>query len=254
MLRGKNAIITGTNRGIGFAVLQKFAQNGCNIWACARKKNEEFEKNIEVIADENKVWIKPVYFDLSSDDEIKRGFKAIFAEKKSIDVLVNNAGIAHDDIFQMTSIQKLKEVYQVNLFSSMILAQLALKVMMRAPFNDAVAQTRSIINIASIMGMGAYETGCIYGSAKAALISFTQSLATEVARYKVRVNAISPGITATDMTQVDCRQKGVNELISRSALRRAAKADEVADVALFLASENSSFVNGEVIRVDGGQC
>jgi len=254
LLNNKNAVITGSNRGIGYAILEKFAGNGCNIWACARKKNEEFESNLKIIAEKNNVWIKPVYFDLISDDEIKKGFKEISAEKKNIDILVNNAGIAHDDIFQMTSMQKLREVYQVNLFSSMFLTQLVLKIMMRTSKNTDTLKKYSIVNIASIMGMGAYETGCTYGSVKAALISFTKSLAAEVARYNIRVNAIAPGITSTGMTQVDCKQKGVNELISRSAFHRAATTDEIANVALFLASENSSFVTGEVIRVDGGQC
>ena len=188
----KNVLITGTNRGIGFALLKKFAREGYNIWAHARKQTPEFEKEITQIAEENNVWIKPVYFDLSNEEAIKEGFKQIYKEKLPIDVLVNNAGVAFIDLFQLTPMKKVRELFDVNVFAVMILTQLVLKVMTRQ-------KSGAIINFASIGGIDAYPAHCAYGATKAAIIGFTRSLSTEFATQGIRVNAVAPGATETDM-------------------------------------------------------
>jgi len=244
MISHKNIIITGANRGIGKAILEKFAENQCNIWACARSKNEEFERKIEEIAIANSVSITPVYFDLSSEESIKEGFKQIFKEKRPIDILVNNAGIGHSALFQMTSMSKVREVFEVNIFAMMELTQLVLKVMTRQKYG-------SIINIASIAGLDAYSAHCAYSASKAAVIAFTRSLAAELAMQGIRVNAIAPGGTETDMIAI-FKEKADGNLLKNAAMNRLAKPEEIANVALFLASNESSFVNGQVIRVDGG--
>lgn len=244
MLRGKNAIITGARRGIGKETVEMFAKNGCNIWACARKEDLTFESEIQELAEKYGVWIKPIYFDLTSEEAIKNGFKQIYSERKNIDILVNNAGIVHTQLFQMTSFEQIHEVYQVNVFAMMQLSQLALKVMSRK-------KTGVIINIASVAGQDANPTNTIYGSSKAAVISFTRTLASEVASQGIRVNAVAPGPTDTEMVQV-VKEKVGDAVLNNCAMERLAKPSEIANVIMFLASEQASFVNGQVIRTDGG--
>ena len=117
MLKDKTAIITGSNRGIGFAILKKMSENGANIIACSRKKDESFEKKLEEISNKYKNKIKPIYFDLLNEKEIERAVKEIIDLNLNIEILVNNAGINQVSLFQMTSIQKIKEIFQINFFS-----------------------------------------------------------------------------------------------------------------------------------------
>lgn len=240
----KNVLITGANRGIGWAMVEKFARAGYNVWACARSKNESFEKKLKALEAEYKIWIQPVYFDLSSSASIKEGFKTIYHSKKSIDVLVNNAGIGHSELFLLSSEAKMREVFEINVFAVMELTQLVLKVMTRT-------KSGSIINLSSIGGIDAYPAHCIYGASKAAIIGFTRSLSAEFASLGIRANVIAPGATDTDMISIFDAKSGGN-LLKNAAMKRMAKPEEIANVAVFLASEEASFVNGQVIRVDGG--
>ena len=245
MLAGKNAVITGTNRGIGKAILEKFAENGCNIWACARCQDPSFEDLLNGLAQKYHVWMKPVYFDLSSEDSIKAGFKQIYQERKPIDILVNNAGIGHAALFQMTPLKTAREVFEMDFFAVFGLTQLVLKVMSRQ-------KSGNIINIASIAGLDGSPMDCTYGAAKAALISFTRSLAAETGGNGIRVNAIAPGPTETEMTNM-YGDEVKEQLRARNQLGRFAKPEEIAEIALFLASPKSSFINGQIIRADGGK-
>ncbi|MEG2522333.1 MAG: SDR family oxidoreductase [Lachnospiraceae bacterium] len=245
MLRGKNAIITGANRGIGNAIMKIFAKNGANIWACARSENEQFESEIEELSKTNNVWIKPIYFDLSKEDEIKRGFKEIIKEKQPIDILVNNAGTIYLGLYQMTPIQVIRDIYNINVLAPMQLTQLVLRIMSRQ-------RAGSIINIGSAAGKDITPGNCTYGSSKAALIHWSQILAAETAPGGIRVNVIAPGNIDTGMLK-ESKDKAGDNLLQKTAMNRLGTPAEVANVALFLASDQSSYINGEVIRVDGGR-
>lgn len=240
----KNVLITGTNRGIGAALLNKFAAEGYNIWAHARRQTPEFEQEVAKIAKDNNVWIKPVFFDLSSEEAIKEGFKQIYKEKLPIDVLVNNAGLAFIDLFQLTPMAKVRELFEVNVFAVMTLTQLVLKIMTRQ-------KSGSIINFASIGGIDAYPAHCAYSATKAAVIGFTRSLSTEFATQGIRVNAVAPGATETDMINTFEIKSGGN-LLKNCAMKRKAHPEEIANVVAFLASDEASFINGQVVRIDGG--
>jgi len=244
MLKGKNSILTGANRGIGNAILRLFAANSCNVWACARTRSEAFEEHCLELAERHQVWIKPVYFDLTSEEAIKEGFLGIFREKLPIDILVNNAGVCHSALFRMTPLRTIREHFEVNVLAVMALTQLVLKAMTRQ-------RSGCIINMASIAASDPSQTNCLYGSTKAALVAFTRNLATELGADGIRVNAIAPGPTETDMLSV-YGDTPTNGLLGNCVLGRYATPEEVAEVALFLASERSSFINGQVLRVDGG--
>ncbi len=245
MLTGKNAIVTGSNRGIGRAIVEKFAQNGANIWACCRKKNEEFEADMAALAETYNVWIKPVYFELDTEESIKEGLQTIFDEKLPIHILVNNAGVTAEGLLNQVSIESIKKVFDINFFSQLIMIQRVSKKMIRN-------RGGNIINLASIAGMMPLPGRTAYGGSKAAVIWMTQSQARELAPFNIRVNAMAPGTIDTDMIK-HYTDEQINQFAADACERRIGTAEEVAKVALFLASDQSSFVNGQIIRVDGGR-
>lgn len=247
LLEGKNAIVTGANRGIGRAIVEEFAKNGCNVWAAARNVDaqSDFCKEMINISQECQVEIVPIQMDLSNPEIIKNSFREIYKTHRPVDILVNCAGVVNTDLFQMSSMDSMRSVFEVNYFGPVYLTQLVLKSMQR--YNKG-----SIINVASISGLDANPTNCLYGSSKAALIQFSKILASEVGRSGIRVNAIAPGPTNTDMIKNVEDAVGEEGMLSRCAMSRCAEPEEIANVVTFLASDKSSFVNGQVIRVDGG--
>ena len=244
LLQKRTAIITGCNRGIGKAVMEVFAENGDDIFACVRKESDEYSGVTARLAGKTGVSITPVYFDLAESEQVKAGIKTILSAKKQIDILVNNAGVASGSFFQMTSLKDLKQVFEINFFSQVLFTQGISRYMSRF-------KTGSIINIASTAGLIGDAGMTSYGSSKAALMFATKTMATELGEMNIRVNAIAPSITKTDMFD-QMEEKARNKLIDASSLKRPAEAVEVANVALFLASDLSSFITGQVLRVDGG--
>lgn len=240
----QNVIITGASRGIGNALVKAFAENGDNIWACIRKESGAFTRAADGLQKANNVWIKPVFVELSDPQEIRRAFREIAAEKKRIDVLVNCAGVAHLDLFQMSSQEVIRNVYEVNLFALMQTCQLVLRTMIRQ-------KGGKIINVASTAADEAYVGNSIYGASKAAVAAFTKSLAAEAAGYGIQVNAVSPGLTDTDMGFVfDGRDASLP--MARSALGRKLHPSEIADVIVAMTDDAMKMINGQVIVVNGG--
>jgi 3-oxoacyl-[acyl-carrier protein] reductase len=245
LLKNKTAIVTGASRGIGKEILRVFAENGANLFACARKETEEFTRDLAELAERTGVAITPVYFDLTDSEQVKAGVRTIISTKQKIDVLVNNAGVATGSFFQMASLPDMKNVFEVNFFSQLLFSQGISRYMARS-------KAGSIINIASTAGLVGDAGMTSYGSSKAALMFATKTMATELGDSGIRANAIAPNVTRTDMYD-QMEEKARDKLIASTALKRPAEPVEIANVALFLASDLSSYVTGQVLRVDGGQ-
>lgn len=244
-LEGKNILITGAGGGIGTAALEKLASNGGNIWACSHKKSDEFENKILELAEKNHVWIKPVYFDLKDEQAVKEQIASIAKEKLPIDVLINNAGMAHGGVLQMTSMETLKEVFQINFFSQIYITQLVSRLMMRR-------KRGVIINMASVGGIEAAEGYIAYGSSKAALIYATKALSKELGNMGIRVNAIAPGLVNTRMGHYKS-DKEIERVLERTVLNRMAEPEEIAEAMVYLASDKAAFITGQVLVIDGGR-
>jgi len=245
LLEGKTAVITGCSRGIGRSIMELFAQNGADIWACSRTPSDDYLRLIEVLSEQNSVKITPVFFDMADSDKVAEGMKQILSSRGRIDILVNNAGmVSKNALFQLTPLKTIRDVFEVNFFSHLLVTQNVLKIMTRQG-------SGSIINIASIAGIDGEPGQLEYVCSKAALIGATKKLSHELSFASIRVNAIAPGITGTDMIG-SMTDEVMNQFMQRCSMKRPAQPGEIAHTALFLASDMSSYVNGQVIRVDGG--
>lgn len=245
MLQGKNAIITGARSGIGLATLRLFCHNGCNCWAVVHRDDEEFLARIAQWQQEYGVWIKPVHIDLSESESIRAGMKEILQEKLPIDILVNAAGVVSPNrLFTMTKMEDIRKVMEVNFFSVMEMSQLVCRAMMRQ-------RKGNIINIASIAAWGEDTSQIEYAASKAAIVIATKKMARELGASGIRVNAVAPGLTDTKMLDA-MNAEAVDTIKKCLAFKRIGTPEEIADVCLFLASEQAQYLTGETIKIDGG--
>ena len=245
LIKGKTAVVTGCNKGIGKKILEVFSANGATVFACVRNIDEEFKSFSNKLKQKFNNQIIPVQFDLNDEKGIKEAANIILTSNKSIDILVNNAATIHTSIFQMTPAKKLKELFEVNFFSQTIFTQYILKSMIKN-------KKGSIVYISSSSALDGNEGRSAYSSAKAAMIAHAKVLSRELGVHNIRVNSIAPGLTNTDMMKKNHQEKIINEVISRISLRRIANPEEIANVVLLLSSNLTSYITGQVIRVDGG--
>jgi len=239
--RGKKVIITGSTRGIGKAIAVEFAKKGATVVITGRSKSnaEIVAKNITA---EFGVDAYGVELDFSKD--ITESWKEIESCIDTPDILVNNAGLTRDTLFIRMKDEDWNEVINANLTGTFKITQLAVKKMMKKRYGK-------IINISSIIGFIGNVGQVNYATTKAGLIGFTKSLAKELASRNITVNAVAPGFIETDMTQQlpeDVKEKYMEQI----PLGRFGKPEDVANVVLFLASDNASYITGETIHVNGG--
>ena len=239
-----NVIITGSNRGIGKSLVETFAGGGYNVWACARKATPEYEAWLTETSEKCKVWIKPVYLELTDTDALNAGIQCIIDEGETIDVLVNNAGISTVGLLSMSKVEDIKNMFDVNFFSMLRIIQKISKKMSRQ-------RKGVIINMGSNAGIDPQPGKIAYGSSKAAVMMMTKCLAKELGPMGIRVNAIAPGVIDTDMNRVVPREV-IDEKIKTMDIKRLGKPSEVASTIAFLCSDLSRHITGQTIRIDGG--
>ena len=244
-LKNKNVIITGCNKGIGKATLEGFAKYGANIFACVRSNSSEFKKFISTLKKKYKVKIYVIKLDLLKKSSISNCVNEIYKINKNIDILVNNAGMLFNSLFQMTSEKQLQEMFQVNYFSQVYLTQIISRGMTKN-------KTGNIIFVSSTSGINGDYGRFAYSSSKAAILSTVKTLSKELSNYNIRVNAVSPGLTETDLMLSNTKEDIIKSEIEKISLKRIASTNEIADIILFLASEKSSYINGQNIVADGG--
>lgn len=245
MLEGKNFIITGCLQGIGKETLTVFAKNRANIIACAYKEDEEFRDYCSQLTEENKVEIIPMCFDMSDNGAVKEAAKEIISLKKEIHGLINIAGMNRDAYFNMVTYQDLYDTFQVNFFSQILFTQYIVRWMQRKKTKGSVVFTSSIAAFAGGEGQTAYA------ASKAAIVGAMRSMAIELGKDGIRVNAVSPGVIKSPMT-AGLGEEALRGRIMKMDIPRLGDADEVSNLFMFLASDLSAHMTGQVIRVDGG--
>jgi len=239
----KVALITGATRGIGKQIAITFAKEGYDIAINYRKENEELENTKKEIESYN-VKCLAVQGDVSSFEDCERFVKEIIEQYGKIDVLVNNAGITKDMLLMRMKQEDFEQVIDVNLVGTFNVTKNVINHMMKA-------RSGRIINISSVVGISGNAGQTNYSASKAGIIGFTKSLAKEVASRNILVNAVAPGFIETAMTDV-LKDEIKDEIAKTIPLKRMGNAQDVANVVKFLASEESSYITGQVINVDGG--
>ncbi len=239
----KVAFITGGTRGIGKQIAIKLASSGFDIALNYRVENEELKNTVSDI-EKNGVRCLAVKGDVTSFSDAEQMVKEIFEKYERIDVLVNNAGITKDSLFIRMKKEDFDDVINVNLVGTFNVTKNVVPIMIKQKYGR-------IINISSIVGISGNAGQANYSASKAGIIGFTKSLAKELGARNILVNAIAPGFIETNMTSV--LKDSIKEEIGKSIpLKKMGKPEDVANVANFLASEDSSYVTGQVINVDGG--
>lgn len=236
--------LTGADGGIGRAITKLFAAAGAEMILCSLDQTESYNSFLGELKQQYGDKFHPIYFDLSEEEGVKAGIAEIRALKLKINVLINNAGMPHLAILPFTRMSDVKKVFQVNYFAQMQITQGLLGNMVK----DG---TGVILNAASIAGIDGDIGNSVYGATKASMILFTKVLAKELAISKIRVNAVAPGLTQTGFADAmgDKAKATMEEL---SIAHRLAIPEEIANMYFFLASDKASFINGQVVRVDGG--
>jgi 3-oxoacyl-[acyl-carrier protein] reductase len=246
LLKNKNAIITGASSGIGKEIAKVFIQNGANVAIIATnlERLTQTKKELEdvKIEKDQKIILKAI--DVSSFKDVDEKFSEILNEFSNIDILVNNAGITKDNLLLRMKEEDFDRVIAVNLKSIYSTCKAVIRPMMKA-------KKGKIINVSSIVGLIGNPGQTNYAASKAGVLGFTKSLAKEVGSRNICVNAIAPGFIETKMT--DCLDENLKkEMLKNIPLNRLGHVKDVADLALFLASNMSDYITGQVLRVDGG--
>ncbi len=240
----RNVLVTGGSRGIGLAIVQRLAATGYGVIAVARRESDELAAAMKSAADAGQGEIHFHACDLSEIDKIADFVKSAREKFGPLYALVNNAGISVEGLLANTHNSQIEQLVRVNVVSPIVLTKFVVRHMMA----DGGGR---IVNIGSIIGSTGYNGLSVYGATKAAANGFTRSLAREVGRAGITVNAIAPGFIATELTKsLDDEQKG--RIASRSALRRLPEADDVASMVEFLLGDGGKNITGTVITVDAG--
>ncbi|MCI9002113.1 MAG: SDR family oxidoreductase [Oscillibacter sp.] len=244
LLEGKTAVITGCSRGIGKAVLDRMTAQGASAFALVRREDAAFTEHCAALSEKYGVDVRMVYADFENENAVTAAAREILKTKERIDILVNNIGVAFPQrMLAMTPMEAVKRSFQINVFSGMLFTQLISKSMMRG-------RRGSIVFLSS---SAAFDGGANieYSAGKAAVLGEVRRLAVELGGFGIRVNAIAPGLTDTDMGGITSEEVKAAAM-SRNIMKRMGEPEEIADATVFLASDLSRFMTGQTLRVDGG--
>ncbi|GAE32143.1 SDR family NAD(P)-dependent oxidoreductase [Halalkalibacter hemicellulosilyticus] len=243
LLKKKVAFVTGASKGIGRAIALVFAEHGASVIINGR--DEEALRHLDrEIQDRYGCSSLVLPYDVTDQDEIKSAFRMVKKEYGRLDVLVNNAGILSDGLIGMIQPSQMNQVMDVNVNAALYHMQYASRLMMKQ-------RSGSIVNISSIMGVVGEVGQVVYAASKAAIVGATKSAAKELASTNIRVNAVAPGFIDTDMTR-SLDEENYKKRLSTIKMKRAGQPEEVATGVLYLASDMSSYVTGQVLGIDGG--
>jgi 3-oxoacyl-[acyl-carrier protein] reductase len=240
-----NVIVTGGSRGIGLGIVRGLAKTGYSVIAVARRESPELREAIDEAASSGSGSIGFAAYDLAETDGMGALVKQIRREHGPVYSLVNNAGMSIDGTLALTSATQIEQVVRLNVVSPILLSKYVLRSMM------ADGAGGRIVNLASIIAFTGYSGLAVYGATKASMIGFTRSLAREVGRTGVTVNAVAPGFVATEMTK-GLTEEHREQIARRSALRRLVEVDDVAAAVEYLLSDGARNITGTVITVDAG--
>lgn len=241
MLKGKTAIITGGTRGIGFAIVKKFLENGANV-AVAGSRQESVEKALSMLP-EYKDHVMGIWPDLCSPEQVADAFLSVKEKFGSLDILANNAGISSKTSLYDYTLEEFSKILDINLKAVFVCSQAAARIMKEQ--GGGV-----IISTSSMVSEFGQPSGCGYPATKFAVNGLTRSLARELAKDHIRVNAVAPGITKTDMLAA-LPQDLVDRISSGIPLGRVGEPVDIANAYLYLASDMASYVTGVVLHVNG---
>ena len=241
MLKGKTAIVTGGSRGIGAAICKRFAEQGANI-ALLYAGNTQKAEETKAALQEMGVKAEAYQCNVADAEQVAAVCKQIIKDFGGADILVNNAGITKDKLVPMMKVPDFDSVVDTNLKGAFYMIKQLYPVFMKQ-------KSGKIINISSVSGLMGNPGQTNYSASKAGLIGLTKSVAKELASRNVNCNAIAPGFLATDMTE---NLSENNALVDHIPMKRFAQPEDIANLALFLASDQSDYITGEVLRIDGG--
>ena len=242
VLKGKKAIVTGGSRGIGLEIVLEFLREGASVYFIDLFPSESLDRMEAAKAGEAEVVFKQA--DVSDEEQVSAVVNEIIEQSGGIDILVNNAGITRDGLIFRMSAEDWNQVITINLTSAFYISKIIARHM-------AKRRTGSIVNMASVVGVGGNAGQANYAASKAGLIGLTRSVAKEIGGRGVRVNAVAPGYIDTEMTQ-KLPEAAKEAFLTQIPMKRPGTPQEVASVVTFLASDQSAYVSGHVLRVDGG--
>lgn len=243
MLKGKTAVVTGASRGIGRAIAVRLAKLGANVVVNYRTSEDAVRKVVKEI-EALGVKVLAIQADISSYNDVENMMKKCIKEFGSIDILVNNAGITKDGLLMRMKEEDFDNVIDINLKGAFNCTKHVSAIMLKQ-------RSGRVINISSVTGLTGNAGQVNYSAAKAGIIGMTKSVAREFASRGVTCNAVAPGYIQTDMTDI-LPAKGMDSIMNTIPLKRLGNPEDVANVVAFLASEEASYITGQVISVDGG--